>query len=155
MNVLLVEDEAPKLSNLCEFLKENYPDFHVTTAKSVRSAVDELRKSITFDLIILDMSLPTFDIENGESGGAPQGFGGLEVMRFIERTGKIIPVIIVTAYTAFDEGTKTWGLDELRNNLADDYPDIFRGLVYYNIVYGTWISELRETINKEIGGIGK
>lgn len=152
MNVLLVEDEAPKLTNLLEFINGEYPELNVVTAKSVRSAVDALRAEKSFGLVILDMSLPTFDIENGESGGAPQGFGGLEVMRFMERTDQSIPVIIVTAYTAFDGGVRTLGLDELKQNLVTDYPDIFRALVYYNIVFGTWVSELREAINKEMKG---
>ena len=74
MRVLLVEDEAPKLANLKDFLRRGYPEFEVATAKSVRSAVDALRvHDADFAMVILDMSLPTFDIQNNESGGALHG----------------------------------------------------------------------------------
>lgn len=153
MRVLLVEDEAPKLANLKEFLKKGYPQLEVTTAKSVRSAVDALRAhDADFAMVILDMSLPTFDIQNNESGGAPQGFGGLEVMRFMDRRGVNIPVIVVTAYTAFDEGSMTLGLNDLRQKLLAEYPCAFRALVYYNVVCNTWTSELREAIDSEMEG---
>ncbi len=153
MRVLLVEDEAPKLANLKDFLRRGYPEFEVATAKSVRSAVDALRvHDADFAMVILDMSLPTFDIQNNESGGAPQGFGGLEVMRFMDRRGANIPVIVVTAYTAFDEGSLTLGLDDLRQKLLAEYPGAFRALVYYNVVYNTWTAELREAIDCEMKG---
>lgn len=153
MRLLLVEDEAPKLANLKDFLRKGYPKFEVATAKSVRSAVDALRAhDADFAMVILDMSLPTFDIQNNESGGTPQGFGGLEVMRFMDRRGTNIPVIVVTAYTAFDEGSLTLGLDDLRNKLLAEYPGAFRALVYYNVVYNTWTAELREAIDCEMKG---
>ena len=83
MNVLLIEDEDPKLEGIQKYLRERHPTFHVTVARSVKSGLAALRIQLP-DLLLLDMSLPTFDITESEPGGRPQGFGGIEIVRYLD-----------------------------------------------------------------------
>src|SRR4051812_42581245 len=97
MRILLVEDEAPKRDNIRSLLSQMALLEGVQEARSVGSAIRALRSG-SFDLILLDMSLPTFDIVAGESGGRPQGFGGVEVLRYMDRFQVTTPAIVVTAF---------------------------------------------------------
>jgi CheY-like chemotaxis protein len=142
MSILIIEDEAGKLEDLHVFFTSRYPQQAVATAKSVRSAVDWIRGEKDFQLIALDMSLPTFDVSRIESGGAPKGFGGIEVLRYLQKDGISTPVIVVTAYEAFTEGPRIVSLDDLRQQLLIEFPENFQGLVYYNVLYRDWMDSL-------------
>lgn len=150
MRVLVVEDEDPKRDNILSTLADKYPEAKATIARSVSSAIKILRSDIP-DLILLDMSLPTFDIGGKESGGRPQGFGGIEVLRYIDRFGADVPVIVITAYEAFAKDGQQIDLRVLGKQLTEAHPDNFRGVVHYNSVYETWQEELYNLIEKVTG----
>ncbi|KPF52046.1 hypothetical protein IP65_17780 [Novosphingobium sp. AAP1] len=149
MSILLVEDEAPKRKNIRSLLEQMDLLGLVSEACSVGSAIRSLRSS-SFDLILLDMSLPTFDIVAGESGGRAQGFGGVEVLRYMDRFKLPTAVIVVTAYPAFSQGDKEIDLTELGKNLEAQHPKIFRGIVFYNSMFSTWRDELKTKIEEVI-----
>lgn len=146
MNVLLVEDEDPKRESLLGFLTREFPGLEVTYAKSVRAAIAEVRVKQP-SLLLLDMSLPTFDIAPGEPGGRPQGFGGTEVIRFLDSEDVQVPTIVVTAYEAFPrKNGERIGYESLREELSRDFGGFFRGLVYFDSIQGQWSDELKKLI---------
>jgi CheY-like chemotaxis protein len=142
MNILLVEDEGPKRNNIIRALRTIVSGATTAQARSVSSAIAHLR-SATPDLILLDMSLPTFDIGPGEPGGRPQGFGGIEVLRYIDRFGLKVPVIVVTAYEAFSRDGQQIDLDALKSQLERAHPKTFRGVVFYNSLLGACLRSWR------------
>lgn len=71
MRILLIEDEVPKQEHILAALKEIRPSASVNVARSVRSAIEAIVAEPP-DLLLLDMSLPTFDVGPKESGGAPR-----------------------------------------------------------------------------------
>jgi CheY-like chemotaxis protein len=149
MNILLVEDEAPKQERILSFLREHWPDSSVRTARSVRSAVDQLT-SDELDLVLLDVSLPTFDVGPNESGGRPQNFGGVEVLRYMDLYEKPIPTILITAYEAFSKDGKPIDHEALDHELREQHPNSYRGLIYYNSLFTEWRTFLEDIIAKEI-----
>lgn len=150
MRLLIVEDEAPKLRNVRELAEELGLFSSVEEARSVGGALQLLRVK-QFDLILLDMSLPTFDIGNGESGGRPQGFGGQEVLRYMGRYRLATPVVVVTAFEAFAEQGKAIDLKALERSLSADHPANFRGVILYNTMFSTWRDGLRELVRQTLG----
>lgn len=144
MKVLIVEDELSKKENIISLLVENFNNIELVTAMSVRSAKAELKKNLQFDCIILDMSLPTFDIGKEEFGGRPQGFGGKEVIRQVIRDKKNIPILVVTAYEAFsnpnhnDENNKDITLDELKLQLDAYSSSLKIEVIKYNTLMDDW-----------------
>ncbi|WP_151820205.1 response regulator [Acinetobacter soli] len=144
MKVLIVEDELSKKENIINLLCEKFNDIQLVTAMSVRSAKAELKKDLEFDCIILDMSLPTFDIGKEEFGGRPQGFGGKEVIRQVIREKKNIPILVVTAYEAFsnpnstDENNKDITLDELTLQLETYSSSLKIEVIKYNTLMDDW-----------------
>ncbi len=96
MKILLVEDEYPKRQNILNFLKGLKLDLEISFANSANSALDSIDIEIP-DLMILDMSLPTFDINDHDNGGTPRGFGGEDVLRIllIDSDNVLIPNVSI------------------------------------------------------------
>lgn len=137
MLILIADDESPKLSSVRSWLEVFAPHAKVIVSRSVRTTIDvliEQRPSI----VILDMSLPTFDVGAGESGGRPQGFGGIEVLRHIDFHGLSPKVIVVTQYEAFHDNGKQVDLTELAATLRGEHSGVFVDCIYYNAVSDDW-----------------
>lgn len=146
--MLLVEDEGPKLAHVRKFLRESFPATSVMEARSVTSALDAVEDE-DFTVILLDMSLPTFDVGQGENGGRPQGFGGIEILRHLEMAGESADVLVLTGYEAFpDEHGKIIDLETLRNRLIDEFPATVRAVIHFNSALDDWKVELRKGIEE-------
>lgn len=152
MRILLVEDEDPKRRHLSSFLLTLAPEAQIVTARSVLSALVSLEEEQP-DVIILDMSLPTFDMDQNESGGRPQGVGGIEIMRHMVMSEIRRPVIVVTGYEAFPKsGGQQVNLDALRVELKRDFPELFCGLLHYNSAFDDWKRLLQDSIETSLKG---
>lgn len=147
INVLLVEDETPKRAHIERFLASLGASINIRGAYSVNSALDALEKELP-DLLLLDMSLPTFDIGDRESGGRPQGFGGIEVLRQMSMGELVCPTIIITGYEAFLREEGPVDLSQLRRELHHEFPRFLRGVLHYNSSYAEWKSELSKTLTE-------
>ena len=146
IRILLVEDEAPKCMHIQHFLESLRIGMVITVSKSVNAALDELENELP-DMLILDMSLPTFDIGDRESGGRPQGFGGIEVLRHMSMAGMECPTIVITGYEAFQrEAGKAIDLSQIRSELAEEFPTMFKGILHYNSTYDEWKTALKKAL---------
>jgi CheY-like chemotaxis protein len=120
-----------------------------TSRLGARRAIDFLRLE-NVDLVLLDMSLPTFDIAAKERGGRPQGAGGIEIIRFLDMMDQAVQIVVVTAYPAIQIDGRQQTLDEVDALLREEHPNLYRSLVYFNSVYGGWRQEL-ETAMRDLG----
>lgn len=145
MRILLIEDEVPKQEHILAALKEIRPSASVNVARSVRSAIEAIVAEPP-DLLLLDMSLPTFDVGPKESGGRPQNFGGAEVLRYMDLYERPLPTVIITAYEAFSKGGRPVDHGSLHSQLTQDHPASYRGLIYYNSLFSEWRRELANLI---------
>lgn len=146
IRILLVEDEAPKCDHILEFLNGLAAGMIIAVAKSVNAALDELDKGLP-DLLILDMSLPTFDVAGRENGGRPQGFGGTEVLRYMTMAGMECPTIVITGYEAFQRDSgKAVDLSQIRSELVEEFPNMFKGILHYNSTYDEWKTALKKAL---------
>lgn len=144
--VLLVEDEAPKRHHIETLLKDLTPAARILFARSVNSALDVLETG-TIDLLILDMSLPTFDVGERERGGRPQGFGGTEVLRNMAMSEIQCPTVVITGYEGFvREGGSTVDLAHLRTELMEEFPNVLRAVLHYNSTFDEWKTVLGATL---------
>lgn len=149
LNILIVEDEAPKLAHIEAFILEVVPDAAIRIARSVNSALDEIDDGLP-DLLLLDMSLPTFDIDKNEAGGRPQGFGGKEIMRHMKLSDVKCPVIVITGYEAFPrDAGRPVELGQIKEELSSEFPSMLVGMLHYNSTYEEWKHELRKSISQQ------
>lgn len=153
--LLLVEDEAPKRAHILSFLKVYCDTIDVQIAKSVNSAEDCLDNDKP-DIIFLDMSLPTFDVGERESGGRPQGFGGIEVLRYMAMSDICCPTIVITGYDAFIRSSgKAVELSQIKEELLEEFPDIIKGVLHYNSTLDEWRLALADALSHLISEGGK
>ncbi|TXI48213.1 MAG: response regulator [Lysobacter sp.] len=131
MYILVADDEGPKLENLVEIVHSVFPFAEIATARSVRAALDDHLRIRNTDIVVLDMSLPTFDVAPGEQGGRPQNYGGIELLRFMDFYDVCCPVFIVTQYEAFPDKDGHVDLSCLAERLRNEHSGMFRDMIYY------------------------
>lgn len=142
MKILVVEDDEFKLRSVRRLLEEEFRSSETYFARSISSAMRELEQNINVNAVILDMSLPTFDVGPGESGGRPQGFGGLSVIQHLDAMDIGAAVIVLTQFLQFGDREDSMGTSELIKLLKDDYPDHFRLLIHYGAGSDQWKADL-------------
>lgn len=141
MNILIVEDEDPKRRHLEQFLRENVRNLRLEIARSVNSGIEALDCRLP-DLLLLDMSLPTFDVGETEGGGRPQGFGGVEVVRYMKLSNIKCSLIVITGYEAFPKGAGQVKLATLEKELRDEFPGMIDGVLHFNSSFDDWKTDL-------------
>jgi len=95
--VLLVEDDPFKEERLSGALRIAHPVSSIKVARTVQQAVELVRRT-TYDLIILDMSLPSHEMRPGGAQPISQPSGGLEVLFELHYDERHDKVVIVTQY---------------------------------------------------------
>lgn len=152
MKLLIVEDDRNKLEQLRELIKSRFPDTDVDTRSSYHHGAKSALSG-GYDLILLDMSMPTYEASSSSSGGSPLHFAGREVLRQMKRRDVVAQVIVVTQFDTFGEGASRMSLEELTEALRRDHPGSFLGTIYYHPKQEQWKTELVrhvETLTKRI-----
>ena len=144
MKILIVEDDDNKSKQISQCLLNNWEDCSIIIKKSYQSGIKEIVGE-TYDVILLDMSMPTYDITPTEPGGRLRLFGGEDILREMKRKKINGKGIIVTQYDSFGEGETT--LEELDIRLNKQFPSIYLGLVYYSASISNWADDLKYLIN--------
>ncbi len=149
MKCLIIEDDKSKSTEIKKFLTENYEHMNVeiTIKHSYNSGLREAMIP-KYDLILLDMSMPTYDITNTERGGRPRHFAGKEIIQQMHRRNIFTPVIVVTGFENFGEGADKISLEQLNTKLKELKTKAFCGVVFYSIVEKTWQQKIKSIIDK-------
>ena len=141
MDILLVEDDENKRAVITSFVNEYFPEANLTAKFSLQSGVRSALES-TPHLVLLDMTLPNFDIGADESGGQHHIFGGREFIRQVERFEIDTKVIVITQFETFGKPPNIINIDELDLMLKEDSPERHMGVIYYHASIERWKSKL-------------
>jgi CheY-like chemotaxis protein len=129
---------------LLSFLERNFNKFNVTVARSLNTAVKEVDQ-VKFDVILLDMSLPTFD--GGKTvvaSGRQQTLGGRDMLRYLWELEIQTPVKVITGFREYPENVDVIVLDDLHAELTREFPENYTGHIYFTHSNDTWKAELAE-----------
>lgn len=148
--VLLVEDDQHKADSIVAAVNECRPSTRVDLQRSVSSAIRSALRQ-TADCMILDMSLTTFDVGPEEEGGKPQPFGGVEILRQLDRRDIHIPSLVITQFEQFGYGQEAMDLNELDRWLNKEHGASYRGLVSYSSSSSLWQRKLAEKLTEILG----
>lgn len=146
MNILLAEDDDDKLSQIQVFLDSLSLGDKRDTAKSLQSTL-KLLVSESYDLLLLDMTMPNFDRTIYEDGGRPHAFGGREILRQMKRRRISTPVIVITQFDRFGEDPDIVSLEQLNQELQMNYEN-YSGIVQFRGNVDDWKQDLQELIFK-------
>ena len=148
MNILFVEDDDEKAQRIIESVRSDFPQAHLVRERSFNSGLRVLAaRAASFNLVLLDMTLPTYDTTPSETGGGHvEHFAGRDLLAQMELRHLRIPTVVVTMLDSFGEGTKKASLETLMQELEDQYSSNFVGHVYYNATEEGWRGALRKMI---------
>jgi CheY-like chemotaxis protein len=152
MKVLLVEDDEVKGSEIVGYLEDAYAESEITWTKSFDGALEELTGESGAEIMILDMSLPTHEMAAGDLSGA-ENFAGRDLLQQMKFRRIAMPTIVVTMFDQFGKGSSVVSVDELRSEMATEFPDNFIGLVYYSLAEVGWRSSLKKYIDRVKGPV--
>ena len=147
--ILLVEDVNVKADLIIQYIRMNFPDIEIDRRESYNSAIKTIFNEYDkYNLILLDMSMSTFDVSVEESGGVPEPIAGKRILDGMFLRDIPIKVVVVTMYENFD-GIK---LNELNNNLKNCYPDNYYNYVFFSFQKNDWQEKLKQLIKEIIYG---
>lgn len=142
--LLIIEDNDSKLNHLRQFCEENLKDYEVEDRRSYNSALSEVvHNGNSYDLILLDVSMNTYDISPEVSDGEQEPLAGSNILRFMKLRKIKVPVIVVTMYESFVDGIK---IDRLDEGFREKYAEFYKGFVYYSLRNEDWMNRLKELI---------
>lgn len=143
--ILLIEDDEDKREQIITFINKKVPA-NLNEVRSFQSGLKAI-KSKNYDLILLDMSMPTFDINSSENGGRAQPFGGELLLFEMIRRNITSKVIVITQFDLFGDGEEEISLRDLDARLQKQFSNIYIGSVQYSISYTSWKEVLFNKIN--------
>jgi CheY-like chemotaxis protein len=142
MVVLLVEDDDFKAADVKKVILEFVLNHQIENAASVTSALRALSRG-KYELVILDMSLPTFDLSGPGGGGSPEGQGGIEVLRLAKRLSHDSACVIVTQYPDIEIDGKEVSLETASKLLSEKFGMKVVNCILYEFDSDHWRSQLR------------
>lgn len=143
--ILFVEDNSHKRNRVLEYINSLGLGLEISLAASFSSGSQEIERS-TFDLVLLDLSLPTYDKSELESGGRFRTFGGREIARKLLRKNKNSKVIYITQYESFSDKGKSYTLKNLELELAEESKSNYCGMIHFDSAKSSW----KDALNKAL-----
>ena len=147
-SILVIEDDESKRAQICSVITQTFESIEMFSAKSYQSGLKELIRR-SFDLVVLDMTMPTFDRSQSEPGGRVRPFAGRDILEQVDRRRIRCRAVVVTGFEILGEGESEKTLSALSTELAARFPQIYCGSIHYNPAVNEWESELIQTIQKE------
>jgi len=145
MLIVIVEDDENKRKQLVKCIQGLLPKSEIVERQSYQSGLKEIVLSSP-DIVILDMSMPTYDVTPKDKGGRTRAYAGRDILDEIVRRGLEVPIIVVTQYETFGEPDDQKSLEQLKTELQQNYPNIYRGAVYYQPAQSDWKNALENLI---------
>jgi CheY-like chemotaxis protein len=153
MKLLLIEDDDDKRIALEDFLRSMFSAVTIGTVRSFSSGLRQvINPSNNYDVVLMDMSMPNYDVTADEpSGGNPEPFAGRELLSQMQLRGISIPTIVVTMFDSFGDKGGKMSLEQLKQEMEDEFSPIYRGTVYYDSRQEGWKSALQNLIISSLG----
>lgn len=147
MKFILVEDDDNKLEDVRKFIHSEYGNVTLREAASYQSALKLLIQE-QFDVVLLDMTIPTFDKSDVHSAGQLRRLGGEDLLDQIYRRDIAGRIIIVTGYDMLGVGDSVRPLQKVVKELKERYPAMLAGAVFYSRAEERWKTELKALIDQ-------
>ncbi len=147
MQILLIEDEHDKREKIRTQVELILGSRAIITEReSLRGGLKAILTMSDLELILLDMSMPSFDLTDQFNSEDPESFAGIEIMSQMKLRDINIPVLVVTQYKNFEKGSVT--LEDLIEKMANEFKPFFKGTIYYDSLLEGWKKQLADYLEK-------
>lgn len=145
MKILFIEDHPLKQAQITKFVSEKFAGCEIETKNSYISGLKELIKNHSiYDVLLLDISMPNYDISSEDSGGDWMPLAGKKILKEMYLRDIQTKAIVITMHGSFDDGTN---ITELDNDLGKEFPENYIGYVYYSQINEDWKEKLCQLLN--------
>jgi CheY-like chemotaxis protein len=144
--ILIIEDDSFKLERISNCLDRLTPRPTTTVVMAVQTAVAALTNH-TFDIVLLDMALPSHQTRPG--GGPPSSLlsGGMEIIMELSFLKRPERVIVITQYPEIEiEGTLV-AVDHVEETIRRIYNVNLGAVIHYKHEETEW----ENTLIREVG----
>lgn len=143
--ILFIEDNEYKRSRTSEFLLSLSSRIIIEEQKSFTGGCQAIERS-AYDLILLDISLPTYDRTGSDAGGRFRDSAGREIARKIVRAKQLTPILFITQYGSFNDRGHAYSFETLKQQLKLECGENFVGMIFYDSSQSAWKIELSKII---------
>jgi CheY-like chemotaxis protein len=140
--IYVVEDSDLKIQRIESFLLAN--GFERDQIRIFRSYQSGLQAILNCPpkLIILDMSIPTFDKNIDSREGRLRPLGGYDIMKKILFKKLETKVVVLTQLEFFGDGAEKISFEQLKNKCTENFSNIFLDCIYYSPTESSWCNSL-------------
>ncbi len=145
--ILLVEDLPQKADDIRKEISSNFPNIPIEERSSYHSAIEEIFKYYNdYFIILLDITMSTFDVNIEENGGVPETLAGKRILEGMYLRDIPTKVKIVTMFESFDGKS----INQLDKELREDNPDCYEGFIFFSFKKSDWKKQLIDYIRSKI-----
>lgn len=145
--ILLVEDLPQKADDIRKEISSNFPNIPIEERSSYHSAIEEIFKHYNdYFIILLDITMSTFDVNIEENGGVPETLAGKRILEGMYLRDIPTKVKIVTMFESFDGKS----INQLDKELQEDNPDCYEGFIFFSFKKSDWKKQLIDYIRSKI-----
>ncbi len=145
--IYIIEDSCLKAENILATLEmglsvEQETKHFLSYQSGLKGLLDQAP-----DIVILDMTLPTFDRKPYGREGRVRPLGGYDLLRKIKYKSIRTKVIVLTQLESFGEGQSKISLDEISDTCRSEFPGIFVESIYFEQTSEAWKASLLSAVN--------
>ena len=144
--ILFIEDNKTKSEAIKNFIQESFEDyFELTIKESFTSGLRELF-SDSYDVLFVDMSLPTRDGFSTSLINNHEQLEGHRIMSEVKRKNLNTTTILITMFAEFGINQSFMHIKELNYILEKDFDEFYKGYVYYSSKEENWKDHLKKIL---------
>lgn len=144
MKILLIEDMPRKAESIKSVLNNQFPKIELSEESSYHAAIDNISEhGNEYDVILLDMSMNTFNVSVEENGGIPEPFAGVRILEKLFLNEIDTKVVVVSMYPKI-EGKD---IKEIGDELKEQYPNLYEGFILFSFDRNDWKLKLIDYID--------
>jgi len=145
MKILFIEDHPLKQAQITKFVSEKFVGSEIEAKNSYISGLKELKiNHNNYDVLLLDISMPNYDISSEDSGGDWMPLAGKNILKEMYLRDISTKAIVITMHESYDDGTK---IKDLHTDLQKEFADNYIGYVYYSQINEDWKEKLCQLLN--------
>ena len=148
MKILFIEDNKTKAEDIKNFVFQNFAFAEIIIKESFTAGLRELFTN-EYDILFLDMSLPTREGVSSSSINNFEQLGGHKILSEMKRKNNSTPTVVISMFSEFGVGESFMDLRELHDMFEVKFGGFYKGFVFYSARQEeNWKRDLRNVLQK-------